>query len=178
MHRVIDSHLGETAKCLAKVFEQIRKTRAIYFFDEIDGLAARRSGGGDGVSRELNRAVNSFLQFLDRDRSDSIIVAATNLSDIIDRAFLRRFDVVLHFTRPDASQAANLACDRLSALRSEPIDWLAIGRSASRLSHSEILSAANLVGKAAVMSGDPITQRRILDELDARVAAHETRGET
>src|SRR3546814_2618261 len=64
-------------------------------FDEIDAIAAARGDGND--VGEARRVLNSFLQFLDEDPGPSIVVATTNLPDILDRAVLRRFDLVLPY---------------------------------------------------------------------------------
>ena len=44
--------------------------------------------------------LNSFLQFLEQDQSDSILVAATNHPQLLDRALFRRFDSVIEYPLP------------------------------------------------------------------------------
>ena len=79
LHGVISSHLGETASKLAKVFEHVRSMQAVYLFDEFDAIGAERSSlGSEAAGAEMRRVVNSLLQFFEDDRSDSLIVAATN----------------------------------------------------------------------------------------------------
>ena len=84
---------GETAAKLRLVFDAMVTTRGVYLFDEIDALAAAR-GRGDDIG-EARRVLNSFLQFLEEDPGPSIIVAATNLPELLDRAMLRRFDLTV-----------------------------------------------------------------------------------
>lgn len=44
--------------------------------------------------------LNSFLQILEEDASDSVIVAATNHPALLDNALFRRFDTVMDFALP------------------------------------------------------------------------------
>lgn len=53
---------------------------------------------------EQRRILNTFLQLLERDSSDSFIVAATNAIESIDKAMFRRFDDVIEYRMPDAEQ--------------------------------------------------------------------------
>ena len=92
LHGLITKFMGETAQKLKMVFDAVKTTRGVYLFDEIDALAASR--GAENDVGEARRILNSFLQFLDEDTGPSIIVATTNLPGILDRAVLRRFDLV------------------------------------------------------------------------------------
>ena len=90
LHGLITKFMGETAQKLKMVFDAVKSTRGVYLFDEIDALAAARGDGND--VGEARRVLNSFLQFLDEDTGPSIVVATTNLPEILDRAVLRRFE--------------------------------------------------------------------------------------
>ena len=54
----------------------------------------------------MSRILNSFLQFIEQDSSDSIIIAATNNQKLLDQALFRRFDDVLHYSMPTAESIA------------------------------------------------------------------------
>lgn len=69
--------------------------------------------GLPGDIGEIRRIVNSFLQMIEQDRSHSLIISATNCADIVDQAFLRRFDDVLAYGMPSPSQIATLLRRRL-----------------------------------------------------------------
>jgi SpoVK/Ycf46/Vps4 family AAA+-type ATPase len=91
------------------------RRRAVFIiFDEFDPLAAAR--GGENDVGEARRILNSFLQFLDEDTGPSIVIATTNLPGILDRAVLRRFDLVLPYVMPDGS-AIRLALERRRSLQ-------------------------------------------------------------
>ncbi len=52
----------------------MQATRAVYLFDEFDALGTDRAEKNE--VGEIRRVLNSFLQFVEHDVSDSIVVAA------------------------------------------------------------------------------------------------------
>ena len=48
----------------------------------------------------MRRVLNSFLQFIERDNSDSLIIAITNNKALLDQALFRRFDDVILYHLP------------------------------------------------------------------------------
>jgi transitional endoplasmic reticulum ATPase len=88
--------------------EVFRKARSaapcIIFFDEIDAMAPRRGGEGEG-SHVTERMVNQLLSEMDGIEilKDVVVIAATNRVDIVDSALLRpgRFDKLLEVPMPD-----------------------------------------------------------------------------
>jgi AAA+ superfamily predicted ATPase len=48
----------------------------------------------------MRRVLNSFLQFLEHDDSESIIIAITNNPGLLDQALFRRFDDVIAYNLP------------------------------------------------------------------------------
>src|SRR3546814_12655516 len=101
-------------------------------FDESDASAAARGDGNDGG--EARRVLNSCLQFLDEDPGPSIVVATTNLPDILDRAVLRRFDLVLPYEMPDAEAIRQALERRLIGFSVGRLAWqqIQIGRASRR----------------------------------------------
>ena len=98
---IIDSKMGQTAKNIAELFEEINSlmmpNKSIVLFDEIDALALDRTNNND--LREMGRATSSVLKGLDFVRSDIVIIATTNLFKSFDKALIRRFDAVVDFNR-------------------------------------------------------------------------------
>ncbi|MDQ6971401.1 MAG: ATP-binding protein, partial [Mariprofundaceae bacterium] len=82
--------MGETAAKLRMIFDAIEKTRGVYLFDEFDSIGSQRGLGND--VGEIRRVLNSFLQMIEQDNSDSLLIAATNHPELLDRALFRRFD--------------------------------------------------------------------------------------
>lgn len=100
--KVISKFLGETGLKLSKVFDTISKVQAVYLFDEFDAIGSQR--GIENEVGEQRRILNTFLQLLDRDTSHSLIVAATNNVEVLDKALFRRFDDVIEYTLPSKEQ--------------------------------------------------------------------------
>ena len=147
---LITRFMGETAAKLRQVFDATHRTRGIYFFDEFDAIGSGRDLTND--VGEIRRVLNSFLLMIEQDRSRSLVVAATNHPDILDRALFRRFDDILHYELPDAKQAATLLRMRLLP-RSARVRWPMLGEEAQGLSYAEITRAADDVLKDALIDG-------------------------
>jgi len=160
LHGVIAKHLGETAAHLGKVFETVRTVRGVYFFDEFDALS--RDRGDDNDVGEMKRTVNSLLQFLENDESSSVIIAATNLHDKIDRAVFRRFDHVVEFPMPTPELAESLIRSRLLEHLRSGLDWLLVRQHSAGLGHADLTAACLHVNKNAVMAGDEFLETRDL----------------
>lgn len=96
---LITKFMGETSAKLRLVFDAMNQTRGVYLFDEFDSIGSERGLGND--VGEIRRVVNSFLQMVEQDNSDSLIVAATNHVALLDCAPFRRFDDIIAFELPD-----------------------------------------------------------------------------
>jgi SpoVK/Ycf46/Vps4 family AAA+-type ATPase len=147
---LITKFMGETAAKLRLIFDAIGQTRAVYLFDEFDAL------GGDRGSRndvgEIRRVLNSFLQFLEQDESQSLIIGATNHPTLLDRALFRRFDAVIEYALPSASVAEAVMRARLAPLKTTRVDWVSAGEAAAGLSHAEIVRACEQAAKNAILA--------------------------
>lgn len=117
--------LGATAVQLRAIFSEMPRRPGVYLFDEFDSVAKARGDSQD--VGEMNRVVTAFLQLVDADMSGSILVAATNHVELLDRAVFRRFDVIVPFDKPTREQLADLLKLRLSTvgLSSEAAERLA-----------------------------------------------------
>jgi len=98
---VIDSRLGQTAKNLVSVFDELKclphPERIIVLFDEIDALALDRINSND--LREMGRVTSTLLKELDELNESIVLIATTNLYDKLDKALVRRFDIAIDFDR-------------------------------------------------------------------------------
>jgi SpoVK/Ycf46/Vps4 family AAA+-type ATPase len=97
---MIGSFLGETAMRLQRVFEYARTTPCVLFFDEFDAVGKER--GDIHETGEIKRVVTSLLMQVDDLPSYTIVVAATNHSELLDRAVWRRFQLRLRLPAPTA----------------------------------------------------------------------------
>lgn len=149
LHSLITKYMGETAAKLFAIFEAMRHTRGVYLFDEFDAIGSMRTGSND--VGEIRRVLNSFLQFLEQDESDSVIVAATNLEDLLDDALFRRFDDVLRYRLPNEQELHDLIANRLAAFKLREVEMRNLARQAVGLSHAEMCRACDEAAKMAVL---------------------------
>jgi SpoVK/Ycf46/Vps4 family AAA+-type ATPase len=99
---VVGSYLGETASRLAGVFEFARTRRCVLFFDEFDALGKER--GDEHETGEIKRVVTSLLLGVDALPSHTILVAASNHPELLDRAAHRRFELRLDLPIPGRAE--------------------------------------------------------------------------
>ena len=151
LHGLITKYMGETAAKLHLVFDAMIQTRGVYLFDEFDAIGAERGARND--VGEIRRVLNSFLQFLERDDSESIIVAATNFAGMLDKALFRRFDEIIRYDLPSAEMVRKLVENRLSSFDLAEVAWRPITMAARALSQAEIARACEDAARRAVLSG-------------------------
>lgn len=149
MDKTVTKFMGETSAKLRLVFEDIKKNIGVYFFDEFDAIGANRSL--DNEVGEARRILNSFLQFIEQDDSNSIIIAATNNHRLLDQALFRRFDDVIHYAMPEEDEIRAIFEKKLvkkyyiGNINTSLID------AAKGLSQSEIISACDDCFKSAIL---------------------------
>lgn len=100
---IVSSRLGETAKNITEVFKKAIRERAVLFLDEFDSIGKLRDHE-DKDSSEMKRLVNTVIQLIDELPNETLLIAATNHSKVIDTALLRRFQLKLKFELPNDSQ--------------------------------------------------------------------------
>ncbi|QZT57116.1 AAA family ATPase [Mycolicibacterium austroafricanum] len=103
---LMSSYLGETATNLSNLFAFAATGPYVLFLDEFDSLGKMRDDPSD--HGELRRVVNAVLQQIDSYSGSSLIVAATNHSQILDSALWRRFDAVIELGLPTADELAEV----------------------------------------------------------------------
>lgn len=101
---IIGSFLGETAGRLRRVFDYARTTPSVLFFDEFDAIGKER--GDTHETGEIKRVVSSLLMQIDDLPSYTVVVAATNHPELLDRAAWRRFQLRLEMPMPEPKQMA------------------------------------------------------------------------
>lgn len=149
---LLSKYMGETAGKLRQVFDAVAQRRGVYLFDEFDALGGDRSGNDVGEAR---RILNSFLVFLEQASPESIVIAATNHRAILDKALFRRFDMVLTYHLPDATQARAVIKGRLGSLI-KGMRWETVDACTDGLSHADLVKAAEAAAKAVILRGDTV----------------------
>jgi SpoVK/Ycf46/Vps4 family AAA+-type ATPase len=168
---LISKFMGETASKLRIVFDAMVASRGVYFFDEFDAIGSKRGERND--VGEIRRVLNSFLQLLEKDDSEGLIIAATNHPELLDPALFRRFDDVIRYSLPDKTIAVRVLRSRLSAFDIKQIDWEAVAKAAEGLSQSELARAADEAAKRAVL-----TERNTIAQEDLVAATAERKAPT
>lgn len=148
---IITKFMGETAAKLRLIFDALVETRGVYLFDEVDALAGDRAAAND--VGEIRRVLNSFLQFLEEDASESVIIAATNHPQLLDNALFRRFDTVMDFELPDDESLRLVIKNRLASFQIGNLSWPRVVAAARGLSHAEVATAAENAAKRTVLTG-------------------------
>jgi len=177
--KVVTKYLGETSAKMRQVFDLISNQTGVYLFDEFDAIGANRERDND--VGEMRRVVNSFLQFIEEERGDSIIVAATNIRKILDHALYRRFDDVLRYSQPTASESLQLMKNRLSTFRPVrfgPKSVAPLQTLASSMNHADIaMSCDNAIKNCILNDKSKVTIARLEECLLERKAVYEDEEE-
>jgi len=167
LHGLLSRYLGETAAKLHLIFDAMAQTRGVYFFDEFDAIGADRGSRND--VGEVRRVLNSFLQFLEQDNSNSLVMAATNYAAMLDEALFRRFDDVIEYTRPSEHEVQKLIRNRLQSMLPARPAWKKIRAAAKNLSHAEIVRGCNDAAKDCILSdAQNITSHQLVKSLSER----------
>lgn len=148
--RLVTKFMGETSAKLRQIFNFMQENLGVYFFDEFDAIGGERSMDND--VGEMRRVLNAFLQFIEQDTSDSIIIAATNNPQLLDQALFRRFDDVLHYKKPTDKEKQSLISNTLGKFKASRFTWKTVLEKSSGLSHSEIVLACNDAIKTAILA--------------------------
>ena len=116
----------------------------------------------------MRRILNSFLQFIEQDSSESIIIVATNNQKLLDQALFRRFDDVLHYSLPTKLEVHQLLENKLVNYDDTFLVTNEILESADGLSHAEIVKVCDDAIKAAILDEEPITKKKVISLLKER----------
>jgi len=149
---LMSKFLGESIAKLRLIFDAMIDHRAVYLFDEFDSIGSHRNQGQD--VGEIKRVLNSFLINIEKDKSNSIIIAATNLPETLDKALFRRFDDVVNYPLPNEEQIIDIIKRTVNDfVFSKKIDFDKIAKIANGLNYSDITKACEETIKEMILSG-------------------------
>lgn len=160
---MIGSYLGETAARLKRVFDYARTTPCVLFFDEFDAIGKER--GDTHETGEIKRVVTSLLMQIDELPSYTIVAAATNHPELLDRAAWRRFQVRLKLPLPGEKELADYIASFMSRFE-EPMEITAavLARKLGRLSYAEAEQFCLDVRRRQVLAMGEKTLKHIIAE--------------
>lgn len=163
---VISSYLGQTASNLRKIFDYLEHGRWVVLFDEFDIIGKKRDDPSE--HGEIKRVVNNFMLLLEHYQGDSVVVASTNHPQLLDSGIWRRFDEIILFDLPSASDRVKIFKKYLSNLKkSRHYDYNELAKQSERLSGADIERATKDAIKSALIMGlDYVTYEKILESIN------------
>ena len=163
---MIGSYLGETATRMKRIFDYARTTPCVLFFDEFDAIAKER--GDVHETGEIKRVVSSLLMQIDELPSYTIVAAATNHPELLDRATWRRFQLRLSLPRPAAKDLAQYVEAFLKRFSDKvPFSGATIAKRLGRISYAEAEEFCLALLRAQILAaGERSLKSIIVDELN------------
>ncbi len=167
----IEVFVGVGAARIRDLFAQARKhAPAIIFIDEIDAIGRQRGSGLGGGHDEREQTLNQLLTEMDGFDSSGVpvvILAATNIPDVLDKALLRpgRFDRRINVPFPDTKARENILRIHARSIKVSPdVDFNKIAQDTAGFSGSDL---GNLVNQAALIAskkGHDTVTTEVFDE--------------
>lgn len=161
--KLVTKFMGETSAHLRQIFDLIEQEPGVYLFDEFDAIGGERTLENDVA--EMRRVLNAFLQFIEQDASESVLVAATNSPTLLDRALFRRFDDVLYYELPGQPERKSLIKNVLGTFADPRVTSKTVLLDSDGLSHAEIVQACRDALKEAVLRDEQTGSSALLHEM-------------
>ncbi len=165
----IEVFVGVGAARVRDLFAQARKhAPCILFIDEIDAIGRARGTGIGGGHDEREQTLNQLLTEMDgfqTDGSNVIVLSATNMPEVLDKALLRpgRFDCRIDVPYPDeAAREAILGIHARKIKLAEDVDLKVLAADTAGFSGAEL---ADLINKAAVLAAQHNQSTITMDNL-------------
>lgn len=156
---VVNKYIGETERNLNQVFSRAEELDVILLLDEGDALMTRRTEVRNSNDRYANMETNYLLQRLES--YEGIVIITTNAGQRIDTAFLRRLDVVVDFTPPEAAERWLLWIHHLPAEHAVSPAFLQEVADRCALTGGQIRNAALHATLLALSSAEPVADHHL-----------------
>jgi len=151
----VEMFVGVGASRVRDMFDHARRnTPCLIFIDEIDAVGRSRFSGMGGGHDEREQTLNAMLVEMDglENRSDVIVLAATNRPDVLDPALLRpgRFDRQVVLDLPDIKGRRQILDVHAKNVRlSSEVNLDTVAQSTAGFSGADL---ANLCNEAALLA--------------------------
>ncbi|MDP9833154.1 ATP-dependent zinc metalloprotease FtsH [Trueperella abortisuis] len=173
----VEMFVGVGASRVRDLFTKAKKVApAIIFVDEIDAVGRNRGAGIGGGNDEREQTLNQLLVEMDGfdERTNVIVIAATNRPDVLDPALLRpgRFDRQIGVEAPDLPGREQIL--KVHADGKPLVDSVSLESIARRTPGFSGADLANLLNEAALLAarrGHPKVDEDDIDEAIDRVIA-------
>lgn len=142
--------LGETSSKLRLIFDAIQKTRGVFLFDEFDSIGLARGSQHDVA--EMRRVLNTFLVLIENLQGYSLIIAASNHPEVLDKALFRRFDDLIKFKIPSLKELEVLLKNRIAGTPKTKINWQKIRPQLAGLSYADAARIADEAMKEVIIN--------------------------
>ncbi|KAH8690985.1 putative AAA family ATPase [Talaromyces proteolyticus] len=152
---ILNQYVGESERALRDIFQKARGARpSIIFFDEIDAIAAKRTGSHGGVN-----VLTTLLNEMDgiEELRNVLVVAATNKPDVLDPALMRpgRLDNIVYVGPPDFAARKEIFTIWMGkSVISPDVDIDELAAKTEGYSGAEIISLCETAGEAALDDED------------------------
>ena len=163
LSQVVSKYIGETEKNLEKVFNKAEHKDWILFFDEADALFGKRSNVQNAHDKYANQEVSYLLQRVED--FPGLIILASNYKSNIDQAFIRRFNSIIHFPIPSATERNEIwkSSLPLKASLAEDVDLTSIANR-YELSGSSIVSVIHYAALQTISRNSLTIQKKDIVE--------------
>lgn len=165
----ISSFLGKTGFNLRRTLDYARSRPCVLLLDEFDAIAKRRDD--DSEVGELKRIVNVLLKELEDWPLQSVLIAATNHPELLDKAIERRFDIVIDIPLPGDDERVEILrqsgrqfSDQIPA---ELLHALAVGLEGTNGSELDSLMSAAV---RQHLAGEQELVRSLVEEFQLRLS--------
>ncbi|WP_341662218.1 ATP-dependent zinc metalloprotease FtsH [Blattabacterium cuenoti] len=180
----VEMFVGVGASRVRDLFEKAKeKSPCIIFIDEIDAIGRTRGKSNiAGSNDERENTLNQLLTEMDGfgTHTNVIVLAATNRSDILDKALLRpgRFDRTILVDPPELNERKEIFCVHLKRLvLSDNVDIDFLSRQTPGFSGADI---ANVCNESALIAArkdrSKIENQDFLDAIDRIIGGLEKKN--
>ena len=151
----VEMFVGVGASRVREMFAEAKQNApCIVFIDEIDAVGRQRGSGVGGGNDEREQTLNQLLVEMDGfdERTNIVIIAATNRIDVLDKALLRpgRFDRQISISKPDIKGREEILKVHAGKIRTAPdVNVKALAKSTPGFSGADL---ANLCNEAALLA--------------------------
>ena len=154
---------GESEKIVKDIFNRYRKLckrsklKPILLFNEADAIFSKRRdiSSGNSVDQTENTIQNILLE--EMEKLEGILIATTNLSDNLDKAFERRFLFKIHFSKPSVEVKCNIWLNKMPALN-----------------HNEAMQLASLYDFSGGEIDNVVRKYTMMEIIDGKTPSFET----